>query len=129
MRRRLALALLVVAIAILWRPLIRPVGSGAILVADIYSSALWDRNIAEYVTPLPQVTGTRESFGGIEMRVTGWRAGWGDRHPAWMAGSGATALGDDDPETMRLDEARARAGYRVRRPGFPFIQDGHLEAR
>ena len=82
MRRRLALALLVVAIAILWRPLIRPVGSGAILVADIYSSALWDRNVAEYVTPLPQVTGTRESFGGIEMRVTWWRPGWGDRHPA-----------------------------------------------
>jgi len=129
MRRRLALALLVVAIAILWRPLIRPVGSGAILVADIYSSALWDRNVAEYVTPLPQVTGTRESFGGIEMRVTWWRPGWGDRHPALMMVNGATALGNDDPETMRLAEALARAGYLVMLPEFPFIQEGNLEPR
>ena len=129
MRRRLALALLVVAIAILWRPLIRPVGSGAILVADIYSSALWDRNVAAYVTPLPQVTGTRESFGGIEMRVTWWRPGWGDRHPALMMVNGATALGNDDPETMRLAEALARAGYLVMLPEFPFIQEGNLEPR
>src|SRR2546427_2054318 len=129
MRRRLALALLVVAIAILWRPLIRPVGSGAILVADIYSSALWDRNIAEYVTPLPLVTGTRESFGGIEMRVTWWRPGWGDRHPALMMVNGATALGNDDPETTRLAEALARAGYLVMLPEFPFIREGTLEPR
>src|SRR2546427_9699218 len=129
MRRRLALALLVVAIAILWRPLIRPVGSGAILVADIYSSALWDRNIAEYVTPLPLVTGTRESFGGIEMRVTWWRPGWGDRHPALMMVNGATALGNDDPETTRLAEAPARAGYLVMLPEFPFIREGTLEPR
>jgi len=36
MRRRLALVLLVVAIASLWRPFLRPLGAGAILVADIY---------------------------------------------------------------------------------------------
>src|SRR5205809_5458813 len=129
MRRRLVFALLVVAIAILWRPVLRPLGAGAILVADIYSSALWDRNVAWYVTPLPRVTGTRESFGGIEMRVTWWRPGWGDRHPALMMVNGATALGNDDPETTRLAEALARAGYLVMLPEFPFIREGTLEPR
>jgi len=129
MLRRLSIALLVVAIAILWRPVLRPVGAGAILVADIYSSALWDRNVAAYMTPLPRVTGTRESFGGIEMRVTWWRPGWGDRHPALMMVNGATALGNDDPETTRLAEALARAGYLVMLPEFPFIREGTLEPR
>ena len=129
MRRQLGVVLLVVAIAILWRPILRPLGAGAILVTDIYSSALWDRNFAEYVTPLPQVTGTRESFGGIEMRVTWWRPGWGDRHPALMMVNGATALGNDDPETTRLAEALARAGYLVMLPEFPFIREGTLEPR
>src|SRR5947207_4598508 len=104
MRRRLALVLLVVAIASLWRPFLRPLGAGAILVADIYSSALWGRNVAEYVTPLPLVTGTRESFGGIEIRVTWWRPGWGGRHPAMMVVNGATALGYDDPGATQLAE-------------------------
>jgi len=129
MRRRLGVVLVVVLIAIVWRPLLRPVGAGAILVADIYSSALWDKNLAEYVTPLPLVSGTRESFGGIEMRVTWWRPGWGDRHPALMLVNGATALGNDDPETTRLAEALARAGYLVMLPEFPFIREGTLEPR
>src|SRR2546423_3780721 len=127
--RRLALVLLVVGVAILWRPFIRPIGAGAILVADIYSSALWDRNVAAYVTPLPVVTGTRETFAGMEMRVTWWRPSWGDRHPALMMVNGATALGNDDPETTRLAEALARAGYLVMLPEFPFIREGTLEPR
>ena len=127
--RQLLVVVLVVAIAILWRPFLRPVGAGAILVADIYSSALWDRNLAEYITPLPRVTGTRESFGGVEMRVTWWRPGWGDRHPGLMVVNGATALGNDDPETTRLAEALARAGYLVMLPEFPFIREGTLEPR
>ena len=129
MRRRLAFVFLVVGVAILWRPFLRPIGAGAILVTDIYSSALWDRNLAAYVTPLPVVTGTRESFGGIEMRVTWWRPGWGERHPALMVVNGATALGNDDPETTRLAEALARAGYLVMLPEFPFIREGTLEPR
>src|SRR3981081_110026 len=129
MRRQLLVVVLVVAIAILWRPFLRPVGACAILVADIYSSALWDRNLAQYVTPLPRVTGTRESFGGVEMRVTWWRPGWGDRHPALMVVNGATALGNDDPETTRLAEALARAGDLVMLPEFPFIREGTLEPR
>lgn len=129
MRRQVSIVVLVLAIAILWRPYLRPIGAGAILVADIYSSALWDRNFAAYVTPHPRVTGTRESFGGIEMRVTWWRPGWGDRHPALMMVNGATVLGNDDPETTRLAEALARAGYLVMLPEFPFIREGNLEPR
>src|SRR6267143_4740185 len=129
MRRRLGLILLVVAIAILWRPVLRPLGAGAILVADIYSSALWDRNVAAYVTPPPRVTDTRETFGGIEMRVTWSYPGWGERHPAVMVVNGATDLGNDDPETTRLTEALARAGYLVMLPEFPFIKEGTLEPR
>jgi pimeloyl-ACP methyl ester carboxylesterase len=129
MRRQVSIVVLVLAIAILWRPYLRPIGAGAILVGDIYSSALWDRNLAAYVTPLPRVTGTRESFGGIEMRVSWWRPGWGDRHPALLLVNGATALGNDDPETTRLAEALARAGYFVMLPEFPFIQEGTLEPR
>jgi len=100
-----------------------------ILVGDIYSSALWDRNVAAWVTPVPRVTGTRETLGGIDMRVTWWRPGWGERHPGIMLVNGATALGNDDPETVRLAEALARAGYLVMLPEFPFIQEGRLEPR
>jgi dienelactone hydrolase len=85
--------------------------------------------VAAWVTPLPRVTGTRETFGGIEMRVTWWRPGWGERHPGIMLVNGATALGNDDPETVRLADALARAGYLVMLPEFPFIQEGTLEPR
>jgi dienelactone hydrolase len=61
------------------------------------------------------------------MRVTWWRPAWGDRHPALMMVNGATALGNDDPETTRLAEALARAGYLVMLPEFPFIREGVLE--
>src|SRR5207247_1131974 len=128
-RRRIALALLLIAVALAWRPLLRPIGAGMILVGDIYSSALWDRNVAAWVTPVPRVTGTRETLGGIDMRVTWWRPGWGERHPGIMLVNGATALGNDDPETVRLAEALARAGYLVMLPEFPFIQEGRLEPR
>src|SRR2546430_7766654 len=127
MRRRLALVLLVVAIAILWRPFLRPLGAGAILVADIYSSALWDRNAAAYVTPPPRVEDGLEPVGALDMRVTWWIPGWGSLHPAVMLVNGATEKGNDDPETRRLAEALARAGYMVMLPEFPFIKAGKLE--
>src|SRR5437773_1206026 len=128
MRRRLALALLVVAIAILWRPLIRPVGSGAILVADIYSSALWDRNVAEYVTPLPQVTGAREAFGGIELLVTWWRARGVLRHRHVPRERGhedaarrrpAGAVGSGRGGTPSVAARRCGRGHRSARPHAP----------
>src|SRR5437867_258308 len=127
MRRRLSLVLLVVAIAILWRPFIRPLGAGAILVADIYSSALWDRNVVAYVTPPPRVEDGTERIGRQDMRVTWWIPGWGSLHPAVMLVNGATEKGNDDPETRRLGEALARAGYLVMLPEFPFLKAGRLE--
>ena len=127
MRRRLFLVLLVVATAILWRPFLRPVGAGAILVTDIYSSALWDRNVAAYVTPPPRVEDGVEPISPLGMRVTWWIPGWGSLHPAVMLVNGATDKGNDDPETRRLGEALARAGYLVMLPEFPFIKAGRLE--
>jgi dienelactone hydrolase len=127
MRRRLALVFLVAAVAILWRPFLRPVGAGAILVADIYSSALWDRNVAAYVTPPPRVEDATERLGALDMRVTWWIPGWGSLHPAVMLVNGATDKGNDDPETRRLGEALARAGYMVMLPEFPFIKAGRFE--
>ncbi|HEY8785152.1 MAG TPA: hypothetical protein VIN63_01610 [Candidatus Limnocylindria bacterium] len=127
MRRRLFLVLLVVAIGILWRPFLRPLGAGAILVADIYSSALWDRNVAAYVTPPPRVEDGVEPIGALDMRVTWWIPGWGTVHPAVMLVNGATDKGNDDPETRRLGEALARAGYMVMLPEFTFIKAGRLE--
>jgi hypothetical protein len=46
-----------------------------------------------------------------------------------MLVNGATAKGNDDPETRRLAEALARAGYMVMLPEFPFIKNGVLERR
>src|SRR5256885_6165975 len=127
MRRRLGLILLVVAVAILWRPFVRPVGAGAILVGDIYSSALWDRNVAAFVTPPPRVEDGTERIGALDIRVTWWIPGWGSLHPGVMLVNGATDKGNDDPETRRLGEALARAGYMVMLPEFPFIKAGRLE--
>jgi hypothetical protein len=127
MRRRLALVFLVAAIAILWRPFLRPLGAGAILIADIYSSALWDRNMTAYVTPPPRVEDGIEPVGPVTMRVTWWIPGWGSLHPAVMLVNGATEKGNDDPETRRLGEALARSGYMVMLPEFPFIKEGRLE--
>ena len=127
MRRRLVLVFLVVAIAILWRPFVRPLGAGAILVADIYSSALWGQNVAAYVTPPPRVEDGTERVGALDMRVTWWIPGWGSLHPTVMLVNGATDKGNDDPETRRLGEALARAGYMVMLPEFPFIKAGRLE--
>jgi dienelactone hydrolase len=127
--RQRALILLVVAIAVLWRPAIRPIGAGAILVGDIYSSALWERNLAAYVTPAPRVIDETLEIAGVTMRVSWWVPGWGSRHPGVMIVNGATELGNDDPETRRLVEALARAGYLVMLPELPFLKEGKLERR
>src|SRR5438093_9575568 len=127
MRRRLGLILLVVAVAVLWRPFLQQVGARAILVTDIYSSALWDRNVAADVTPPPRVEDGTEPVGALDMRVTWWIPGWGSLHPAVMLVNGATEKGNDDPETRRLGEALARAGYLVMLPEFTFLKGGKLE--
>jgi hypothetical protein len=127
MSRRAAVFALVVLIALLWRPVLRPIGAGTVVVADIYSSAVWDRNVAALVTPPPRLDDGPQTFRGIEMRVTWWIPGWGARHPSVMLVNGATELGNDDPETRRLAEALARAGYLVMLPEFPFLKAGRLE--
>src|SRR5437773_6676995 len=127
MRRQLFLVLLVVLIAVAWRPVLRPIGAGAILVGDIYSSALWDQNLAAYLTPPPRVEDGTEPIGAQDMRVTWWIPGWGRLHPAVMLVNGATDKGNDDSETRRLAEALARAGYLVMLPEFPFIKSGTFE--
>jgi len=127
MTRQVALVALLVAIALLWHPVLRPIGAGTILVTDIYSSALWDRNVAAYATPPPRVEESSERLGGVVMRVTAWVPGWGRRHPAVLLVNGATGLGNDDPETRRLGEALARAGYLAMLPEFPFLKEGRLE--
>ena len=40
-----------------------------------------------------------------------------------MIANGATAYGNDDPETRRLAEALARGGYLVMLPEFPFLKE------
>jgi hypothetical protein len=111
------------SIILAWRPLVFPGLQAGVIVADIYSTALWDRNAAALVSPPPRQSETRERFAGIEMRVSWWRPGWGDRHPGIMIANGATAFGNDDPETRRLAEALARGGYLVMLPEFPFLKE------
>ena len=118
---------MLLAIAVAWGPILRPIGAGTIIVTDIYSSALWDRNLAAFITPAPRIQDASETILGVAMRVTWLVPGWGDRHPAVMLVNGATELGNDDPETSRLAEALARAGYLVMLPEFPFIKQGVLE--
>jgi dienelactone hydrolase len=125
--RQVALVVVVVLVAALWRPVFRPVGAGTVIVADIYSSALWDRNLAAAVTPEPRIEDGPVRIRERDMRVTWWIPGWGARHPGVMLVNGATEFGNDDSETRRLADALARAGYFVMLPEFPFIKAGTLE--
>jgi hypothetical protein len=126
--RRAALVILLVAVGLAWRPMIRPALQAGVIVADIYSSAVWQWNLAAPVTPAPRERDTLERFAGTEMRVSWWRPGWGDRHPGIMLANGATSAGNDDPETRRLAEALARGGYLVMLPEFAFLKAGRFQA-
>lgn len=127
MRRRLALVVLIVAIGLGWQPLVRPGLQAGVIIASIYSTALWGWNAAGLVSPPPRVSDTGETYAGSQMRVTWWRPGWGDRHPAIMIANGATRLGNDDPDTRRLAEALARGGFLVMLPEFAFLEESRLE--
>jgi pimeloyl-ACP methyl ester carboxylesterase len=126
-KRRIAFVVVLLAVVVAWQPLIRPGLQAGVIVSDIYSTTLWNWNAAALVTPPPRVSETRERFAGTEMRVSWWRPGWGDRHPAIMLANGATRAGNDDPETRRLAEALARGGYLVMLPEFAFLKEGRLE--
>lgn len=130
MRRRAPLLALValVLLVLLWAPVLQPLARGSIIVLDIYSSALWDRNFAGVMTPPPRIVEERIAIVGVtDLRVTWWRPGWGDRHPGILLVNGATSLGNDDPETRRLAEALARAGYLVMLPELPFMVAGRFD--
>jgi dienelactone hydrolase len=61
------------------------------------------------------------------MRITYWRPGWGDRHPAVMVVPGATPRGNDEPELRRFGGSLARAGYLVMLPEFAFLKAGRFD--
>lgn len=129
MKRRatlLLLALLVVALAVWW-PTVSAVGRAGIVVLDVYSSALSGSNAAAVVTPEPRTNDERLTLAGEDVRVTWWVPGTGTRHPAMLVVNGATGLGNDDPETRRISEALARAGYLVMLPQFSFLTEARLE--
>ncbi len=126
-RRAAAILLGTIALSALWRPLLYPGGKAALLLLDVYSPALLGTDLAALITPEPRASETRESFGGLEMRVSWWRPGWGDRHPAIMMVNGATPVGNDNLATRQFGVTLARAGYLVMLPEFPFLKEGRLD--
>jgi hypothetical protein len=124
-----ALALLVAAVAVsaLWTPLLHPGGKAALVLLDVYSPSLLGTNLAALITPEPHVSDTTETLGGVAMRVSWWRPGWGDRHPAIMIVNGATPVGNDNTATRQFGVTLARAGYLVMLPEFPFLKEGRLD--
>jgi dienelactone hydrolase len=126
-RRFWVVLLLVVAIALLWSPLLKPAGQAAILIGDIFSEQLIGTNLAAAVTPEPRVAEDDGTFAGTAMRVTYWRPGWGDRHPAIMIVPGAAPRGNDEPTLRSFGLTLARAGYLVMLPEFPFLKEGRFD--
>lgn len=126
-RRRWILVVAIVVVGLLWQPVLKPAGQAAILLADIYSEQLVGTNLARLVTPEPRVLETDDRFAGVPMRVTYWRPGWGERHPAIMIVPGATARGNDEPPMRAFGLTLARAGYLVMLPEFPFLKEGRFE--
>ena len=128
-RRPLVLFLgLALAFLLVWWPIVlAPLGRGAIVVMDVYSSALYDENWAAKVTPEPRVVEDRLTFAGESSRVTWWIPAWGDRHAGMLVVNGASQYGNDDAETRRISEALARAGYLVMLPEYSFLKEARLE--
>ena len=129
-RRRWASAALVVAIVVAgWSPLWAPLWRAGIVVLDVYSSALYGSNYAAGITPEPRRVEEHMDLGGEDVRVSWWIPGRGERHAAMLVVNGATALGNDDSETVRISEALARAGYLVMLPQLSFLTEARLERR
>lgn len=128
MRRRLWIVLLLGgALVLLWAPFVKPAGQAAILIGDVFAEQLVGTNVAAAVTPGPRVLEDRGTFGGVAMRITYWRPGWGDRHPAVMIVPGAVPRGNDEPTLRRFGVTLARAGYLVVLPEFPFLKEGRFD--
>jgi dienelactone hydrolase len=127
-RRALAVLVAAILIAALWAPLLYPGGKAALLLLDVYSPSFVGTDLAALITPEARVSETTETFGGVAMRVSWWRPGWGDRHPAIMIVNGATPVGNDNVATRQFGTTLARAGYLVMLPEFPFLKAGRLDA-
>lgn len=126
-RRRLALVIAIVAVGLLWRPVLYPAGKASLLLLDVYAPALIGVNVAALITPEPRHQETRETIAGIGMRVDWWRPGWGDEHPALLIVGGATPAGNDNEATRQFAASLARAGYLVMLPELPFLKEGRLD--
>ena len=120
-------ALALVATVVWWPLLLGPVARGGVVILSVYSSALSGSNAAAAVTPEPRVSEERIDLAGEMSRVTWFVPGVGDRHPAMLVVNGATPLGNDDPETRRISDALARAGYLVMLPELEFLKEARLE--
>jgi dienelactone hydrolase len=120
--------LLVVATLLLWSPLLKPAGQAAILIGDIFTEQLIGTNVAAAVTPEPRMIEGDSTFAGTPMRVTYWRPGWGDRHPAIMIVPGAAPRGNDEPIMRSFGVTLSRAGYLVMLPEFPFLKEGRFDS-
>ncbi|MBM4420494.1 MAG: hypothetical protein FJ034_02695 [Chloroflexi bacterium] len=114
-------------ILILWTSWIKPAGQAAILVGDIYGEQLLGANVAALITPEPRIAEGSGTFAGATMRVTTWRPGWGDRHPAIMLVPGASPRGNEEPALRRFGVSLARAGYLVLLPELPFLKEGRFD--
>lgn len=129
-RRRVAAlvaALFLVFVLVYWSALFAPLARGAVVVLDVYSSAIAGSNWAAAITPAPRIEESRIALAGEDARVTWWVPGAGDRHAAMLVVNGATPLGNDDPETRRISEALARAGYLVMLPQLSFLTEARLD--
>jgi hypothetical protein len=120
---------LILALALLWRPFFKPAGQAALLVGDIFSEQLVGTNVTRLLTPEPRMQETSDTFADVSMRVTYWRPGWGERHPAIMIVPGATPRGNEEAAMRQFGTTLARAGYMVMLPEFPFLKEGRLDAR
>ncbi|HKY50774.1 MAG TPA: hypothetical protein VJP45_05910 [Candidatus Limnocylindria bacterium] len=125
--RRWLVVILLVAAGLLWAPLLKPAGQATILIADIYSEQLVGTNLARAATPEPRVDEADDRFADVPMRVTYWRPGWGDQHPAIMIVPGAAPRGNEEPLMRTFGATLARAGYLVMLPEFPFLKAGRFE--
>ena len=126
-RRRWLIVIALVAIGLLWRPVLKPAGQATILMADIYSEQLVGTNLARVVTPEPRLIETSDRFAEVPMRVTYWLPGWGSEHPAIMIVPGAAPRGNEEPLMRSFGLTLARAGYLVMLPEFPFLKEGRFD--
>jgi hypothetical protein len=126
-RRHYVLVAILLVVAVAWQPVLYPGSKAALLLLDIYSPSLVGSDLAERITPAPRSGETLERIAGLDMRVSWWRPGWGDRHPGLMIVNGATPEGNDNAVTRDFAASLARAGYLVMLPEFPFLKEGRLD--